>query len=205
MGQRRCASALGAAAIVVALTGCGSSSQSSSKSSAGPAAASSGTASPTSVGGIAKPGAKLTIGQTATLPYQDPSSLSSGPAPYRLQVTVLSIKQGSLSDFKGVQLDATEKATTPYYVRFKLTNVGSGDLKSGPLGAVSGVDNTGHSATSVTFIGDFPPCDDTSPPKPFTKGKTWSNCQVFFVPGGIKKVAYSGFVQKYIESPVTWQ
>jgi len=83
-------------------------------------------------------------------------------------------------------------------------DVGSGDLGN-PGGAISGVDNTGQDASSVTFLGSFPPCDYKVPPKPFTHNKTWSTCSVYLVPGGITSVHYNGFVPSYIESPVTWR
>jgi hypothetical protein len=193
------------ASIALAVAGCGGSSASSSASgSAGTTQSTSGGGTATTAGGITTAGAKLAIGQTATVPYKSPDSVSNGPPPYRVQVTVMSITKASLSDFKGIQLDATEKAGTPYYLRFKMTNIGSGDLGN-PGGAISGVDNTGQDASSVTFLGSFPPCDYKVPPKPFTHNKTWSTCSVYLVPGGITSVHYNGFVTSYIESPVTWR
>jgi hypothetical protein len=212
MGSVRAAVPVCAALIALAVAGCGGSSASSSSSGSagqtpstsgsGPATTAGGGA--TTAGGITKAGAKLAVGQTATVPYKSPDSVSNAPPPYRLQVTVVSITKASFSDFKGIQLDATEKAGTPYYLRFKMTNVGSGDLGN-PGGAISGVDNTGQDASSVTFLGSFPPCDYKVPPKPFTHNKTWSTCSVYLAPGGITSVHYNGFVPSYIESPVTWR
>jgi hypothetical protein len=206
---------LAAASLILAVAGCGgSSSSSSSPASAGAgttsAAAAAGTSTAaagasTSSGGITKPGTTLTVGQTATVPFKSPASTSNGPPPYELQVTVESIAKASFSDFKGIQLDATEKAGTPYYVRFKVTNVGGGDIGTNAEAAISGIDKTGQEAQSVTFIGTFPPCNDTDQPKPFTHGKTWSTCQVYLVPGGITAADYSGFVDSYISSPVKWK
>ncbi len=212
--MRRMWAGLPLCAIALLAAGCGSSGSSgnsspSSSSATGVAAAdttsTSASASGATGNGITPPGTKLSVGQTATVPFQSPSGSPSAPAPYKLQVTVESITKGSLSDFKGIQLDATEKASTPYYVRFKITNVGSGDVGSNAEAAISGVDNTGQDATSVTFIGSFPPCNDTDAPKPFTHGKTWSTCQVYMVPGGITGADYNGFVERYLASPVTWK
>ena len=171
-------------------------------SSGGTGTAASGTS--TTAAGTTKAGATLAIGQSATVPYQSPDSVSNAPPPYKVKVTVTSLTKASFSDFKGIQLDASQKAGTPYYLKFKMTNVGDGDLGN-PGGAISGVDNTGQDATSVTFLGSFPPCDDGPPPKPFTRNKTWSTCYVYLIPGGITSVHYNGFVQSYIESPVTWK
>jgi hypothetical protein len=182
--------------IALAAGGCGGSS--GTPSSAGPATSN---AAPR---GITPPGAKLAIGQTATVPFQKPGSSTNAP-PYRIQVTIESITKASRSDFNGIQLDAAEKAGTPYYVRFKITNIGDGDLGANAEAAVSGLDDSGSERTSVTFIGRFPPCNDTDPPKPFTRGRTWSTCQVYLVPGGITGADYSGSVESYVESPVTWK
>ena len=201
---------------VLLMAGCGASGSSgnssvefglSSGSTTGVAAAesTSASASASSGSGITPPGTKLSVGQTATVPLQSPSASPSAPPRYKVQVTVESITKASLSDFKGIQLDATEKASTPYYVHFKVTNVGSGDIGTDAEAAISGVDNTGQDATSVTFIGTFPPCNDATAPKPFTHGKTWSTCQVYLVPGGITGADYSGFVERYIASPVRWK
>jgi hypothetical protein len=146
------------------------------------------------------------VGQTATVPFKSPGDASKGPDPFRLGVTVVSITKGSLADFKGIQLDASQKASTPYYVRFKVTNIGQGDLGTNAEAALEGVDNTGQDQQSVTFIGSFPPCDDVTAPKPFTHGKTWTTCQVFMVPGGIVGVDYNGGGdEKYLTSPVRWK
>lgn len=204
MRMLRTATALSAASMAVVVAGCGGSASSSSRSAASATASTSSAGTAAAPGGIAQPGTKLAVGQTATAPYKSPDSLSNGPPPYKLRVTVEAITHASFSDFKGVQLDATEKAGTPYYLKFKMTNVGSGDLGN-PGGAISGVDNTGQDASSVTFLGSFPPCNDTPPPKPFTHGKTWSTCYVYLVPGGLTSAHYNGFVQSYIGSPVTWK
>jgi hypothetical protein len=220
MSNERFKRLLGAASITlaVAAAGCGGSSTPSSSTASSATSPSSTTSSTTGSGtsttaggtttsaaGLTPPGAKLAVGQTATVPFQSPNVVSNAAPPYKVQVTVASITKASFADFKGIQLDASEKAGTPYYVKFKITNVGNGDLGTNAEGAISGIDNTGQDATSVTFIGSFPPCDDTTPPKPFTHGKTWSTCQVYLVPGGITGADYSGFVQTYIESPVTWK
>ena len=210
-----------AALAVVAVTGgCGGSAKSSSSPASSPAtAATAANTTPSDAPesrtatsgapagrGITKPGAQLAVGQTATVPFKDPGDTSSSPDPFRLAVTVLSISKGSLSDFNGIQLDANQKASTPYYVHFKVTNVGRGDLGSSTDAVLQGIDDTGQEQQSVTFIGSFPPCDDVSPPKPFGPGNTWTTCQVFMVPGGITAVEYAGGGdEKYLESPVRWK
>ncbi len=207
-----------AVAATMAIAACGSSGSSGGTSSASAPSAASGTAasSATAVsspaastssgqgGGVAAPGTSLSLGQTATLLFTPPGA-TNGPT-YKLQVTVRSIRKGTLADFNGIQLNAAEKASTPVYVKVHIKNVdtkaitGSNDYPAVPL---EGVDNTQQSQQSVTFIGDFPPCPDNDAPKPFTPGQTFDTCLTFLIPGGITKVAWNG-TDQYMNTPVTW-
>jgi hypothetical protein len=138
------------------------------------------------------------------MPYST-SDGSSSSAPFKLGVKVTAIEKGSLSDFNGIKLDSAEKASTPYYVKVELTNAGSGDAgKESPQIQIQGIDSTGEAQGSVSFLGEFPRCEDKEPPKPFTHGKSYSTCLTFLVPGGITKVGYTG-TEQYSESPVTWK
>jgi hypothetical protein len=228
MNMVRTACGVCAAATMLVGAGCGSSSSSSSSSStpasapppatttaasttaattSTPATTTSASTGATSTGGATAPGTKLAMGATATVPYKDPGAdVGNKPAPYKVQVTIQSLKKASLSDFNGIKLDAQQKASTPYYVKATITNVGNGDPgKADPAVAIEGVDTTGQTQQSVTFFGDFPPCNSTEAPKPFTRGKSWSTCLVFLVPGGITAVAYTGPPDDYISKPVTWK
>ena len=207
-----------AAVTAFGAAGCGgSSSQSSSLSSsstthaaaastpATSSAASTSTSSSTTA--VTPPGTKLTVGKTALLAYKPSSDFSNSPAKDRLEITVTSITKGTLSDFNGIQLDATEKASTPYYVKARIKNVGPGDVtakSNDPSVVVQGLDKTGQTQQSVTFIGDFPKCDAVSPPKSMTSGRSFDTCLTFLVPGGITGAAYTG-TSDYISSPVTWR
>src|ERR1700722_10727884 len=150
----RLALPLCAASIALVAAGCGTGSTNSSSSGSAVAAqatstvavaATTGGGSATSGGGATgagattKPGATLAVGETATVPFQNPDSLSQAAPPYKLRVTVVSITKAPFSDFNGIKLDASEKAGTPYYLRFKITNIGHGDLGSRTGGALSGV------------------------------------------------------------------
>lgn len=180
------------------------SSTTAAQATAPASSSSSSSAAPAHTGAVTAPGTKLSSGQMATLLYTPPGA-TGGPA-YTLQITVQSIKKGTLSDFNGVQLNAAEKAATPDYVKVHIKNVGSTALTGSsdyPAVPLEGVDNTGQSQQSVTFIGDFPPCPDNDAPKPFTPGQTFDTCLTFLVPGGITKVSWNG-TDKYIDSPVTW-
>ena len=196
-----------AAAALLAACGGSASSSSSSTASAPPAAGASGGSAASGSGsaaGVAKAGASFAVGQAATVNYT-PASAISGPPAAKLLVTVESIEKGSLDDFKGVDLDASQKAGLPQYVKVKITNRGPKSVVGDAVAAdVQGIDNTGNTAQSITFIGDFPRCNDVSTQKPVAPGSSLETCLTFLVPGGISKVAYTG-TEDYISSPVTWK
>lgn len=190
-----------------ALAGCGGATQSNAAaSSTPPKPVGSAPAASRTAGGVAAPGTKLTFGQTAELAFQSSTASGANGPTYRVGVTVQAPQQGTLADFKGVQLDASQKAGTPDYVQVKITNLGPGALdtsSSDPSVALQGVDDTGSLQDSITFIGDFPRCNDATPPAHWAVGQTFSTCLTFMVPGGINKVGYIG-TENYINSPVEW-
>jgi hypothetical protein len=214
---------LAVASVTAVLAGCGGSSAASrsATATATPAAvtstASASTASASPAGartaaassGLAAPGASFAAGQSATLPFQVTESNGANGPTYKLKITVQSIQRGTLADFNGIQLDADQKASTPYYVQVRMTNLGPGTLNTSdndPAGEVQGVDKTGQPQDSVTFLlGTFPRCPDNDTPNPFKAGQSFSTCLTFLVPGGITKVAYTGPPQSYYDSPVTWE
>lgn len=198
------------AGLAAGLAACGGSS--SSASSQAPASPSS-TPPPANTtaakadsnattGGVAAPGAKLTIGASATVNYRPLSGSHASPS--KLKVTVQSLQKGTLDDFKGLQLDAAQKASTPVYVKVKVTNLGPGTIDvDGTSAAIEGLDSTGNTAQSVTFIGEFPRCPDRQSTTQMKAGASYDSCLTFLVPGGISKVVYTG-TDAYINSPVTW-
>jgi hypothetical protein len=211
IGFRRSAGiVLATAGLAAGLAACGSSSSSSSSQAPAPAtptpaasttaSSNAPTSSKTSGSGPAAPGTKLAVGAAATVRYTPLSHAT----PSTLKVTVQSLEKGTLDDFKGLQLDATQKAATPVYVKVKVTNLGPGTIDADATSAaIEGVDSTGNTAQSVTFIGTFPRCPDHQSTTQMPSGSSYSSCLTFLVPGGINKVAYTG-TDAYINSPVTW-
>jgi hypothetical protein len=142
----------------------------------------------------------LAVGTSATVRYTPLSHAT----PSTLKVTVQSLQKGTLDDFKGIDLDAAQKAATPIYVKVKVTNLGPGTIDvDATSAAIEGIDSTGNTAQSVTFIGTFPRCPDNQSTTQMHAGSSYDNCLTFLVPGGIDKVAYTG-TDAYINSPVTW-
>ena len=229
-GTRVGLSALTVTVLALGVAACGSSSSGggstqSASSSAAPAATTSSAAAATTSsaaatssteatssaaagagGATAAPGTSLKVGASATVPFATTlKSGKDGPS-YKLSVQVQSMTKGTLADFNGIQLDATEKASTPFYVKAKMTNLGPGKINTSdndPGIQIEGVDKTGQTQQSVTFFGDFPKCDEKSAPNPMGVGSSFETCLTFLVPGGITKVAYTG-TESYIDKPVTW-
>lgn len=197
---------LATAGLAAGLAACGSSSSSSASQApaspaSAPAASTPAQASNAPAGSAAAaPGTKLAVGSSAEVKYTPLSHAT----PSTLKVTVQSLQKGTLDDFKGIDLDASQKAATPVYVKVKVTNLGPGTIDvDATSAAIEGLDSTGNTAQSVTFIGTFPRCPDHQSTTQMRAGSSYSNCLTFLVPGGISKVAYTG-TDAYISSPVTW-
>ncbi|MEO6496607.1 MAG: hypothetical protein ABIO51_03890, partial [Solirubrobacteraceae bacterium] len=59
-------------------------------------------------------GTKLAMGEPATIAYEDSSKPNRKSL---IEVTPKSIEKGSIDDFANIDLDAEQKAATPYYVK----------------------------------------------------------------------------------------
>jgi hypothetical protein len=183
-----------AALMACGMAGCG-----------GTSPAASSTAASQGVSGAAAPGTTFKFGDNADLAYQ---SDAGGDSPtYKVAILVQAPQRGTLADFSGIQLNASEKAGTPDYVQVKLTNLGPGSINTSdddPSIELEGVDNTGSLQDSVSFIGAFPRCPDKTAPNPWPAGKSFSTCLTFLVPGGIDKVGYVG-TSTDLNTPVLWE
>jgi hypothetical protein len=195
----------GSATTASTASSASSASPTTSSATASTNAAGATSSAPAPAGGSAKaaPGTKLTVGQETTVAFHPPGAKDKS-TDSTLKVAVRSFDKGTLGDFNGIQLDASERAGTPFYVRVHVTNLGPHAISvDAASAAIEGVDTTGTTQQSVTFIGDFPHCPDNATTTPLPPGKAYDSCLTFLVPGGITKVAYSGN-DDYINSPVTW-
>jgi hypothetical protein len=129
---------------------------------------------------------------------------------FKVDATALKIEKGSMDDFKNIDLDADQKASTPYYVTVRIENTGDeiplGDMEGDPDLKFAAVDDRGQEQGSITFIGDFDRCTDNDAPKPFAKGKSYESCLAYLVggDGSIRDVRWQGS-DKYILKPVVWK
>jgi len=179
---------------------------------ASPSSSATGSGSATGGGGkLTPPGTHLAFGQEAIVGW-DPDDTGKV---FKMQVTVVSIAKGSIAnDFKNVDLNAKEKASTPYYVTLKIKALGRNlhTDSTHPSISFNAIDDRGQEQGSVTFFGTFQRCDDPEMPKPFTAGKSYTACMTYLVPGGgsIKSVTWTDGPHKtndvtpYFDKPLVW-
>ncbi|MCW2784080.1 MAG: hypothetical protein JWP74_597 [Marmoricola sp.] len=141
----------------------------------------------------------------ANLRFGEPAQVAYEPNPQRntvLQLTVVSATKGSIADLNTYVLDDQTKASTPYYVRVRVKNVGDGDVGQTPipLWAVS-QDNTLIQASS--FTNSFTQCPSTPLPTTFAPNAVLSTCLVYLVPnhGTMRGVSFRP-LQAF--EPIVW-
>jgi hypothetical protein len=200
---------LSAMVIAVALAACGGSSGSSSPTSSATAASSAGSTSTTSTtgssakSGTTAPGTGLSLGQTATVTYTPLTSSGNGK-PRTLKITVASIRNGTSADLKAADVSGAPKGALPQYATVTVTNLGPLSIDvDGTSDAIQGIDHGGNQQDPVSFIGDFPPCNENSSTTPVAAGASFHTCLTYLVSGGITKVGWTG-TDDYMNSPVTW-
>ena len=193
----------------LALSGCSSDSaggktESGASASVSESSASASSPSPSST--VAVPdGAELTD-QGGKLAYGDPATViyesAQGPGTV-LQLTVKSVRKGSLADFKGFILDdAYKQKASYYYANVQVKNLGEGDV--GGIGVpLWGVNAANTLLPPVNFTTSFKPCPSQPLPKKFATGASLSTCLVFLSPdrGTLEAVSYRPS-QEF--NPITW-
>jgi hypothetical protein len=195
--------ALSAMVITLLLAACGSSSGSSNATSSTSGASSAGSTSSSAKSGTTAPGTGLSLGQTATVTYTPLTSSGNGK-PRTLKITVASIRNGSSADLKAADVSGAPKGALPQYATVTVTNLGPLSIDvDGTSDAIQGIDHGGNQEDPVSFIGDFPPCNENSSTTPVAAGASFHTCLTYIVSGGITKVGWTG-TDDYMSSPVTW-
>lgn len=144
-------------------------------------------------------GTKLAFREQATVAYE--------PNPERGSVLVLavdSVQAARIKDFAAYDLKDDTKKARPYYVRFRVKNLGPGDLSriAVPLYAV---EQTNTLIQQSTFSSSgFTKCPSLPMPEGFGAGKSLTGCLVYFVPNGgtLTKMSYRP-IQAF--EPITWE
>lgn len=163
-----------ALAGALALSGCGSDKKE-------PKAEPSATQSTSSVNvpsgvTLTEAGTDLKFGQTATVAYE--------PNPERnsvLELTVKSAQQGNIADLGSYVLDDRTKASTPYYVKVGVKNVGDGDVGQTPI-PLWAVDKNNTLIQASSFTNAFTKCPSTPLPTTFAPNAVAETCLVYLVP-----------------------
>jgi hypothetical protein len=147
---------------------------------------------------LTKAGTALKFGEPALVAYEPNTRRSSV-----LSLTVNSVTRGRVSDFGGYQLNTRAKRSTPYYARFSVKNIGTGDLSrmAVPLFAVS---NSNSLVQPSSFNNTFRACPSTPLPAGFGAGKSYRGCLVYMVPnkGTLVEMSYRP-LQAF--EPITWK
>jgi hypothetical protein len=174
-----------------------------------------GSSTPSGAGPLTAPGTHLGFGQAATVAWVPPSAdATSAQKGLKLQVTVESIEKGSIADFRNVELSASERRTTPYYVTLRIKALGHTAPHGSDDPAISfdAIDDRGQQQESITFLGTFSRCNETSVPKRFVAGKAYQSCLAYLMPGGgsIRQVQWgdgphaADQVTPYFDHPIVW-
>jgi hypothetical protein len=143
-------------------------------------------------------GSKLAFGQPATVIFEPTQNRGSV-----LQLTVRTVRQGTLADFRGFILDdAYKKNAAYYYATVRVRNVGAGNVGGVPV-PLWGVDATNTLLPAVNFKTTFPPCPSRSLPAAFGPGATLDTCLVYLAPnaGSLRSVSYR---PSQAFNPITW-
>ncbi len=159
----------------LALSGCGSSEKKKPKADPSPTQPTSTVEVPSGVT-LTEPGTDLKFGETATVAYEPNAQRNSV-----LELTVRSAQQGRITDLGSYQLDARTKASTPYYVRVGVKNVGTGDVGGSPV-PLWAVDNTNTLIQASSFTNAFRKCPSTPLPASFGANAAVEACLVYLVP-----------------------
>lgn len=217
----RAAAGAGVIGLALALTACGGGSSTSSQShtsASAPAsttqtgatstATTTSTSSSSPAGGTTAPGTSLAIGAPAVVDYK-PGVNNNSPV-YRLQVTTVGIQKGSPAELNGVELEKAEQGKTPYYVKLKIRNEGTGNASAEdgvPAVGFQAIDDRGQQGQELTVLGKFRTCESGTQPKQFTRGVTFETCEIYLVGSGgsIVKEEWIGSVDKYSENPIDWK
>jgi len=211
----------------LSLAACSTSASGGTSSDTAPAAASAtpaapsgssapgGSSAPSRAGRLTAPGTHLGFGQAATVAWVPPSAdATSAQKGFKLQVTVESIEKGSIADFRNVELSASERHTTPYYVTLRIKALGHATPHGSDDPAITfdAIDDRGQQQQSITFLGTFHRCNETQVPKPFVTGKAYQSCLAYLMPGGgsIRQVQWgdgphaADQVTRYFDHPIVW-
>jgi hypothetical protein len=197
-----------AAAVTLALAGCGggasssaplaggtdseSSPTSSASNSAADSAASGSSLAGTSSSAAVVDGVKLTP-QGSELRVGDTAKVSWKPDQQTVAVAAISVtrlQRVPISAFSDWRLDPATQRSAPYFVHATVRNLGRSNL-SGKAVPLYLLDGRNTLLQASTFQAQYAPCPSRPLPSGFRHGRKTSVCLVYFAPNHGKLVAIS--------------
>jgi hypothetical protein len=146
---------------------------------------------------LTEQGSQLAVGDHALVAYEPRQDLVGV-----LDIAVNRLETTTIKDFSAWQLSDAQQASTPYYVRARVENIGETDLggRDVPLYVVN-EDNVLLEPTP--FASSFKPCPSTPLPEKFGPGDVARVCLVYLAPDHGDLVAVS-FRRDETFNPITW-
>jgi len=143
-------------------------------------------------------GTELKFGDSATVAYAPNDERKSV-----LELTVLSAAKGTIADLSNYALEDRTRASTPYYVRVTVKNVGTGDVGRTPIPLFM-VDNRNTLISASSFTNTYKKCPSVALPTTFGPQATLTTCLVYLAPdhGQMTGVSFRA-VQEY--APIVWK
>ena len=146
---------------------------------------------------LTPPGSQLSVGDAAVVAYE-PRQEQVGA----LDITVTKLERTRIEAFSAWQLSDAQKASTPYYVRATIENVGDTDLGGRPV-PLYVVNEDDVLLEATPFASSFKPCPSTPFPEKFGPGDSTDVCLVYLAPdhGELEAVSFRP-VETF--NPITW-
>ncbi|MQS13664.1 hypothetical protein F7Q99_15635 [Streptomyces kaniharaensis] len=146
------------------------------------------------------PGTTVKVGDAVQIPF------SSGSTKGAISLAVTSIDQGDPADLAPFKLGDRVKGLVPYYIHYKITNVGTTDLSFTSVTHMKGLLADGTEATDLGVIGTFDKCPNNSLPKGFTNGQSSTSCAVALSPSASKVAGAEYWGEPYtLNKGINWK
>lgn len=146
---------------------------------------------------LTEPGSQLAVDDHAVVAYRPRQDQVAA-----LDIVVTKLEKTSIKDFAAWQLSDAQQASTPYYVRARVENVGDTDLGGRPV-PLYVVNEDNVLLESTPFASSFQPCPSTPFPEKFAPGDTARVCLVYLAPDHGDLVSVS-FRPEETFNPITW-
>ncbi|MFF3598156.1 hypothetical protein [Kitasatospora indigofera] len=164
------------------------------------AAPTSPSAAPAPAVSAPAPGTTVKIGDAVPLPFSFAGSEGA------VALTVTSIEKGDPTDLASLTLDDDTKGLVPYYIHYKVTNIGATDLAFSNISHIRGLLANGSKASALMVFGTFAKCSDGSLPGEFTNGKSADFCIPVMSPTTSRVTAVEYWDSPYtLGNGITWK